>query len=590
MRWQTSAGLAVLLVLVGGFYYVYEVRMAPDRERAESRKGRVFSAEPAEVVTVELKRPDDTVTLKREGDAWRVTTPVTARGNRGTIDDTLTTILTAKMDREIEAAPASLADFGLEKPAAQVLMTLKDGRQLGLDLGAKSPTGVWVYAREQGKPAVFVLSESVLRDSTRPVADFRDRTILAFQRADVTGVDVVTDAETIALEPTADNKWRITRPVALAADTSEVNDLLEKLSTATVKEFVVEAPRSREPYGLERPLRVTVHTGKDKERASRTLLVGRLDAGKKGLYAMREGESSVLLLPEEIAKLVPRNVAAVRNKQLVEFERDRITRIDLQSPKGAITLARDKDKDRWTITAPEALPADQVEAGALLSRLRELRAQGFLSDDASAVPRFLSRAAVKVTLGEQGGATTTVLLAPSPERRGGQPSAYAAVADKGPVVLVDAKALDDLARSVNDLRDHSLFSAVEPKDIKRLRVSTGGQTAVVERTGEADWKLVEPTKGAARASRVDDVVYSVRALRWKEIVSPGGDDAARYGLDTPSMEVVFFKSDGGELARLVVGKREGDRAYVRTGTGQAIYAVDARTLGPAPKIPDDFKG
>jgi hypothetical protein len=55
------------------------------------------------------------------------------------------------------------------------------------------------------------------------------------------------------------------------------------------------------------------------------------------------------------------------------------------------------------------------------------------------------------------------------------------------------------------------------------------------------------------------------------------------------MEVVLLKGDGGELARLTVGKRDGDRAYVRTGAGPTIYAVDARTLGPEPKIPDDFK-
>jgi hypothetical protein len=587
MRWQTSAMLAVLLSLVGGFYYFYEVRGAPDRERAESRKGRVFSAEPADVTALELKRPDDTVALKRDGDAWRVTAPIAARGNRGTIDETLTTILTAKMDREIDAKPASLADFGLEKPAAQVLLTLKDGKQVGIDLGAKSPTGVWVYAREHGKPAVFVLSDGVLRETTRPVVDFRDRTILAFERRAVTGVDIVTETDTITVESTGD-KWRITRPVALAADAAEMNDLLEKLATAKVKDFVAEAPRSREAYGLERPLRVNVHTGKDKDRASRTLLVGRVDADKKGVYAMRDGETSVLLLPEEIGKLVPRNVGAIRNRQLVEFERDRITRIDLESPKGAVTLVR--EKDRWTITAPQALPADQVETGALLARLRELRAQGFLSDDASAISRYVPKASVKVTLTEQGGSATTVLLAPSPERRGGQPSAYAAVADKGPVVLVEAKALDDLGRSVNDLREHTLFSGVEPKDIKRVRVSVGGQTVVLERSGDADWKLVEPTKGAAKAPRVDDVLYSVRALRWKEIVSPGGEEAAKYGLDTPSMEVVLLKGDGGELARLTVGKRDGERAYVRTGAGPAIYVIDARTLGPEPKIPDDFKG
>jgi hypothetical protein len=587
MRWQSSAVLAVLLVLVGGFYYVYEIRWAPDRERAESRKGRVFTAEPADVTAIELKRPDDTVTVTREGEVWRLTSPMPSRGNRGTIDETLTTILTARMDREIEANPASLADFGLDKPAAQVGLTLKDGKRLGIDLGAKSPTGVWVYAREQGKPAVFALSDSVLRDATRPVADFRDRTILTFERRDVTGVDIVTDAETIVLEPAGD-RWRITRPVALPADTTEMNDLLEKLATAKVKEFVAEAPRSREPYGLERPLRISVHTGKDKDRATRTLLVGRLDRDKKGLYAMRDGESSVLLLPEDVGKVVPRNVGAIRNKQLVEFERDKIVRIELEGPKGAVTLTR--EKDRWAITAPQALPADQVEAGALLARLAELRAQAFLSDDASGVSRYLAKAAVKLTLTQDGGAATTVLLAPSPERRGGQPSAYAAVAGKGPVILVEAKALDDLGRSVNDLRDRTLFSGVEAKDVKRVRVSVGGRTAVLERSGDADWTLLEPTKGAARAARVDDVLYSVRALRWKDIVSTAGEDAAKYGLDAPTMEVVFLKSDGVELARLTVGRRDGDRAYVRTGTDPTIYAIDPRTLGADPKIPDDFKG
>ena len=34
MRWQTTAVLALLLALLGGFYYVYEVRMGPGREEA----------------------------------------------------------------------------------------------------------------------------------------------------------------------------------------------------------------------------------------------------------------------------------------------------------------------------------------------------------------------------------------------------------------------------------------------------------------------------------------------------------------------------------------------------------------------------
>src|SRR5437879_13873179 len=111
MRWQTTSALAVVLLLVGGFYYVYDVRWAPDRERAETRKGRVFSAEAADVTAVELRRRDDTVRLARAGDAWELRLPVVARGDRARVEDALTTALTAKAAREVDPQPHAPRDL-----------------------------------------------------------------------------------------------------------------------------------------------------------------------------------------------------------------------------------------------------------------------------------------------------------------------------------------------------------------------------------------------------------------------------------------------------------------------------------------------
>jgi len=226
----------------------------------------------------------------------------------------------------------------------------------------------------------------------------------------------------------------------------------------------------------------------------------------------------------------------------------------------------------------------------VLNKLRDLRAQGFLSDDASGVPRYLAKPQVRVTLTEQGGAATTVLLAPSTETRGGAPMAYAAIEGKGPVVLVDGKALDELARSAGDLRDKRVLGDLTPRDVKRVRVRAGGQTAVLERKGEDDWRMVEPAKGGANGSKVNDLLYALRGLRWKDIVAPEGQDAGRWGVDAPSLEVALFRGDGGEIATVLVGKRDGDVTYVRTKAQPAIYSVDSRLLGPPPKVPDDFKG
>lgn len=586
MRWQTTAALAVLLALVGGFYYLWEIRLGPQREQAESRRGRVFDAEPKDATALELKRGDERVRVIRDGEAWRLTAPVATRADRGKVEETLTSVLTARSDREIDAAPKTPADFGLGPPKARAMVTLKDGKTVTLALGTKSPTGVWVYARQGDKPNVFVVSEGVLRDVTAPVADFRDRTILAFDRTAVSGVEIVTADATIDVDPAGAGKWKITRPVPLPADGNTVSELLDKLATARIKDFVAEAPAALAPYGLDRPLRVTVFTGKDKERAARTLMLGRSDADKKGTYAMRPGEPSVLLVPDEVARAVPRNVAVLRDKTVVEVDRDALARIEVNGPKGAVTVAH--EGERWTIVAPERLAADQVEVGILLGKLGDLRAQAFLSDDASAIPRVLARPQITVTLAKKNGETTTLLLAPSPERRGGETSAYAGVAGRGPVVLVEGKALDALSRSLIELRDRSLFPGVETKDVARVRVSAGGTTALFQRAGD-DWRMLEPSKGAARSGKVNDLLYAVRGLKWTAVVSPNGADAAKYGLEAPALQVALLKADGAEAARLAVGRYQDNRAYVRAGSAPAIYAVDATILGPLPKVPDDFK-
>ncbi len=588
MRWQTTAALALILAVLAAFFYVYEIRLAPDRESAETRKDRVLTVEAADVTEVTIERKDDTVDVKREANGWQMVAPVTARGDRGTIDDVLTTLTTAKSDREIDASPSpsALADFGLDKPAARITLTLKDGKRVGLTLGGKNPTGTWVYAREADKPAILALGDSVLRDATRPVADFRDKTVLAFDRKDVTGVEIGTRDDTIVLA-SAEGKWTITQPRQLRADPDVVRDFLDKLQVAKVKEFVTESGDALARFGLDQPTRVGIVTGKDKDRATKALFFGRLDADKKGVYAMRQGETSVLLVPEDVWTAVPKTVAAARDKSVIDVDRDKVAKLELTSAKGTVMLVR--EKDTWKIAAPESLPADQVEVGGIFFKLKDLKAQGFLSEDAAGVARFLAKPEVKVTVTEPGTPTKTLLLAASAEKRGGQPSAYAGVAETGPVVLVDAKALADLSRSVTDLRDRTLVFGLDPKDVKRMRLKAGKNSMVLERSDD-EWKILEPAKGGAKTQKVDDVLFMLRTLRWQDIAAPAGPDEKKYGFDAPTFEASLYRPDGTEITTVVLGKREGDRMYVKTKTSPTIYTVDPKLLGNLPRIPDDIKG
>ena len=577
--WKTIVVLLVLAAGLGGFFYYDTYWLTPRREKAESAKGRIWTVEPKDVEAVTLVRPDGTVRLKRTADGgWEMLEPVKARGDRAVVDDVVTTLATARMDREIDANPAKPADFGLDPPQAEVRLDVKGQAQpLVLKVGSKNPTGVWVYAREGAKPAVITLSETVSRDATRPTADFRDHAVIAFDRRNVTGIDLDVEGDQIGLVPDDAGKWRMVKPRALRADADIVAEFLDKLEGAKATEFVDDAPKSLQPYGLDKPARVTVWVGKDKDRSARTLLVGRTAPDKKGVYVKREGEPGVMLTAEALWTAFPKNVAVLRDKAVVNYASDKLEKVEIVHGKGTIVLV--KDGAGWKITAPEALKADGGAVTQLLWKVRDLRALAFLSESPGDAGRFLSRPEVTVKLWETGAKEPkSLLLQPSTEKRDGKPTAVAAVQGEGPVVLVEGKALADLTPAVSELRDRTLIPAFEPSDVKRARVAGGGdKPLVVEKSGETDWKQVEPVKGSTKEGRVASLLVALRGLRWKEIASKGGDDA-RFGLDKPELEITAWKGDGTELATLLVGRTDGAVTYVKLQGQPGIYAIASKDL------------
>jgi len=589
VSWKTIAVLLVLALGFGAYFYYDTYWLVPAREKAESVKGRLWSFEPKDVEVVSIKRANDTIRLKRVEGGWEMLEPVATRGDRGPIDEVVTSLATARVDREVAASPPKLAEFGLDPAAAEVRIEVKGRPEpFTLLVGAKSPTGAWVYAKEGGKPAVVTLSEVTARDVERPAADFRDKTIVAFDRKAVTGIDLEVDGQSFSLAADEPGKWRITKPSVYRADAEAIADFLDKLESSKAKEFVASGTPPAQ-LGLDKASRVTLWIGKDKDRSSKTLSFGKTDPAKQGVYVTRADAAGVMLAPDEVWKAVPKTVAAVRDKVVVPYAYDKANRVEVESARGLVRL--EKDGATWKLTAPEALRADSGAVNNLLWKIRDLRATGFLSEGAGDIARYLAKPEVTVRVWEEGAKEPkTLLVRAFSEKPGGMPAAVAAVAGEGPVMLVDGKTVADLTRGPADLRDRSIFPAFEPAEVKRARIIGAGKVLVVDRSGENEWKVVEPARGPAKEVKVSDVLIALKALRWKDIVSEKGEDIARYGLDRPDLEVTLAKAGDAELGTLLVGKREGDVTYVKLKSGPAIYTVEDKFVGDLRKAPSEIPG
>ena len=49
-------------------------------------------------------------------------------------------------------------------------------------------------------------------------------------------------------------------------------------------------------------------------------------------------------VPDDVWTALPKNVATLRDKTVVRFDRDKVTRLDVESPQGPVTLVRENDK------------------------------------------------------------------------------------------------------------------------------------------------------------------------------------------------------------------------------------------------------
>jgi hypothetical protein len=591
MRWLTTAVLAVLLAGLATFYYVYEIRQAPGREKAAAVKDHLWKdLEGKDVEEIVVRKGDaETLRLKRAGGAWSLTAPVSATADARAADDLASSLATLRVEREIEANPQKPADFGLAPPAVEVTFKAK-GQERTVRLGAKSPSGVWAYAQEGGKPAVLLVPEGLLKDAQKPPSEFRDRTLLAFERKDVKTVEVRGPAGqvVVAAGVKGADEWQLTAPLATGADREAITGLLEKLRAAKIKEFVTDAPKNPAEYGLDRPTRITLGVGEEASRTARTLRFGKAVPDKKGVYVQREGDGAVLLAEDELAKAVPASPTALRDKTVFVYDRGKLERVELESPKGKVALALQDGK--WRITAPVTLRADEGAMSQVLFKARDLRAREFVAEDAKRLGAYgLDKPQIRISVWEKEAKEPKILLlAPAREKD----RAYATALGQGAsgVAAVDAAALVDLARGVTDLRDRSLAEAFDTKDVTRVTIQRPNVTLSLDRTGagEEDWQLAAPKKGKTRGSRVSELLWALRNLKWKDLVAEQGWDPARYGLDAGATTVTLAGKDGQPIAALAVGKQEAGVTYVRIPGQPALYAIDSKTLGELPGTPEEL--
>jgi hypothetical protein len=377
--------------------------------------------------------------------------------------------------------------------------------------------------------------------------------------------------------------WQISQPIAAKADESEVSGITSALGQIEVSRVIDENPTNLNDYGLSNP-RIEIDFKKAGDKDYQKLIVGDKSPTGGDLFAKRNDEKKVFLIPAFQETSLNRTTFDLREKAILKFDREKVDGIDVTA--GGKSLAVAKDGSEWKITRPVQTRADFGSVEGLVGRLQSVQMKSIVTENpapADLKKYGLDKPEATVNL-NAGSARATLLVGGTAADN----TVYARDASKQTVVTVESALLDDLRKSADDYRRKDIFE-FRPFNANRVEMSRNDQTVVLERvkgTGEnaADtWKRVSPTAGDVDREKSDSLLSKLSNMRAASFV----DTTAKTGLEKPALTVTVKFDDGKKEEKVTFGQAGTDVFVSRPGEPGAAK-VDSADFNDAIKSLDEL--
>jgi len=420
-------------------------------------------------------------------------------------------------------------------------------------------------------------------DSKKPVEQTEEKAkVFAGLEADkIEEVKIDTVAgDTAVVQKTADG-WKLVSPTPTRADESELSSITSNLASLTVERVVDDAPTNLGDYGLKEPV-VQVSFRSKGAKNFRTIDLGTKTPTGSDMYARVDGEKKVFLVQSYLESTFNRKPFDLRDKKVLNFDRDKVDRIEIAGGDKLLTLL--KTGGEWRVTAPVDARGDFSAIEQLVSRLQSAQMKSVASEAATDLKEYgLDKPATTVTLG-LGSARAGLAIGKKAE--GGD--VYARDVSKNQVVTVASDLLTDLQKGVTEYRRKDVFE-FKPYNLTRLEITRGSDVTTFEKSkgkgkDAADvWQNLK-TKKPADAGKFDSFLAKLSALRAQSFADP----KARTGLDAPVLQAKATYEDG-KKSEVVRFGRDGTAAYAARTDEPGALSLNTSEFEEVIKALDELK-
>jgi len=345
------------------------------------------------------------------------------------------------------------------------------------------------------------------------------------------------------------DEWRVTAPVDTKASETDVTAVTSALGSIDVTRVIDENPTALKDYGLDSP-KIEIDY-KSTDGKSGKLLVGEKNATGASLYAKRNDEKRVFLIPQYQEQSLNKSTFDLRDKSAMAIQHEKIDGMEATVDGKTVQFA--KSGSEWKMLKPVAARADFSAVEGVIGRLESAQMKSIVTN--TATPADLKTYGLdkpEVTINLASGSSKATFEIGG---KAADDTVYARDASKPMVFTVEKQLLDDVKKTADDYRRHDVFES-RAFNVTHIEITRGSQKLVLDRVkatkeGDADsWKRASPNPGDADKEKVNAALADMADIN----ATAFQDSTAKTGLDQPAMIVAIKFEDGKKEEKVTFGK------------------------------------
>ena len=382
------------------------------------------------------------------------------------------------------------------------------------------------------------------------------------------------DGETSRLRK-ADKGWQLIEPTTAEADASELSSVTSSLTGLEVQRVVDENPADLKQYGLNPP-RVEVGFRLKGDKDFRRLQIGEKTPTGGDLYARKADDKRVFLISSYLDSTFNRTPFELRDKSILEFERDKVDAIDIVN--GPTTLQLAKSGMDWKIVKPITGRADSGVVEGLVTRLSSGQMQKIVAPEATDLKQYgLDKPSVTATV-SSGSSRASLAIG-----RAEKDATYARDLSRPLVFTVEPSLATDLQKAIGDYRRKDVFE-FRSFNTSRIEVRRGAETVTFEKTKDKDGKEIWRTAAGQTAdtTKVEDFLTKLSSLRAQSF-----EQAPPAAMKSPEITATV-RFDDSKTETVAIG-RSGSDVFATRADEAGAAKLDTAPYEDAVKALDALK-